>query len=259
MVRLRRHIECCRYTTSNAGASPPRILRRAKAIYNWGQIARGTGLLLGAPTTSGGHLGRASVEIPGWGGGREGGSGDLQGAEVTRIGQRVRVSLGQAGPRFMVPPQAEQYRRGGYIYYDGAFAELAYCIAARPDVRGRPRAIWGALLGRYIRSGCESSLLTHSRKSFHQRALGDVLHSVAVQNMRRRFPIYRTKKGEFEAICHYGAYRVLTPMNNHLDHGANVRKSKRNERRGRQHVAHTLTTGRAQQLVGLMSYAKAGN
>ena len=110
-------------------------------------------------------------------------------------------------------------------------------------MKGRPRSIRESLLGRYVRSGCESAALIPSRLSFYQRVPYDVLPRIAVQSMRGRFFIYLTKKGEFEVVRHDGAYKVLMSMTNQPKNGAKMRKSEGNEHPGRLHVAHTLTTG----------------
>ena len=182
------------------------------------------------------------MEIAGWIGGGEGESAHLQEGKIAQIDRHIRLFLGSAGPRYMVPSQAEQYRRNGYAYYDETFAELVYSIAARPNVKGRPRAIREALLEHYIRIGCESAFLIPSRQSFYQRVLEDVLPSTPVQNMRDRCLAYLTRKGEFEDIRQDGTYKVIMPMTNQPKHGAKMRKSEEKERPGRLHVAHTLTT-----------------
>ena len=142
----------------------------------------------------------------------------------------------------MVPSQAEQHRRDGYVYYDETCAELVYSIAVRPNVKGRPRATREALLVRYIRIGCEYAILIPSMQAFYQRVLEDDLSITPVQNMRDRCLAYLTKKGKFDAIRHDGAYKVLMSMTDQPKHGAKMRKSEGEERPGRLHVAHTPTT-----------------
>ena len=114
MDRIRKHLEDCHDTTSNAGDASSRILRLAQAIYNWGQIAGRNGALLGAPTKSGGYLERASVEIAGWVGAGWGDSAHLHEGKIAQIDRHIRLPLGPEGPRYMVPSKAEQYRRNGY-------------------------------------------------------------------------------------------------------------------------------------------------
>ena len=106
-----------------------------------------------------------------------------------------------------------------------------------------PRDIREALLDRYIRIGCESTFLNPSRQSFYHRVLGDVLSSTAVRHIRDKCLTYIAKKGVFEVVRHDGRYKVLMSTTNQPKHGAEMRKSSDNERPGRLHVAHTLTTG----------------